>query len=245
MNQPKIASFEGAPSLLSTALPYVNAPPHVGHALEIVIGDALARHLRQRGADVRFTGGTDDHALKNVRAARTLGVEPLELVVANGAIFRRLASALGVEFDDYLHTSSDARHAPAVAELWRRCAERGDLYLKDYSGHYCAGCEAFLPEAEQEDGRCPVHLAALEATREENWFFRLSRYGSQLLDAFDAGRIRIFPEERTREVRSFIEGGLSSTFGSTRSRTTCLSSVSPSRARHSVAIGSKPDRAST
>ncbi len=233
MNQPEIASFErGVPSFLSTALPYVNAPPHVGHALEIVIGDALARHRRQRGADVFFAGGTDDHALKNVRASRALGIEPRRWVETNGAVFRRLSTALGVAFDDFLHTSSDPRHAPAVAELWRRCRASGDVYRKDYAGHYCAGCEAFLPEAEHEEGRCPIHRAPLEETREENWFFRLSRYRDALLEALDAGRLRIVPEERSREVRRFVEGGLVDF------------SISRSRARaHDFGIGVPDDPA--
>ena len=219
MSSLKFPSHErGTPSFLSTALPYVNAAPHVGHALEVVIGDAISRHLRQRGADLRFTGGTDDHALKNVRAARALGIEPRRLVETNGAVFRGLATKVGATFDDYLHTSSDPRHAPAVAELWKRCAERGDLYAKDYFGHYCSGCEAFLPAAEQEGGLCPVHRAALEETRERNWFFRLSRYEDALLAELDSGRLRVLPEERAREVRSFVAGGLID-FSVSRSRT--------------------------
>jgi methionyl-tRNA synthetase len=222
MNSLKSASNErGGASFLSTALPYVNAPPHVGHALEAVIGDALARHLRQRGADLRFTGGTDDHALKNVRAARVLGVEPRRLVETNGAVFRGLATAVGATFDDYLHTSSDPRHAPAVVELWQRCAERGDVYTKDYSGHYCSGCEAFLSEAEREDGLCPVHRAPLEETQERNWFFRLSRYRGALIEALDSGRLRVIPEERAREVRRFVADGLID-FSISRHRTRAL-----------------------
>lgn len=171
------------------ALPYVNAPPHLAHALELVIGDALARHRRQRGADVFFTGGTDDHARKNVRAARALGLDPRRLVETNGAVFRRLATAVGASFDDYLHTSSDPRHVPSVIELWRRCAESGDIYAGDYSGRYCTGCEAFLSEADREDA------ASLAAGRAEDfgigvpgdpsqvvyvWFDALANYLSQL-----------------------------------------------------------------
>src|SRR5258708_432913 len=132
------------PLFLSTAIPYVNAAPHVGHALELLIGDALARHYRQRGHVVFFSGGTDDHSLKNARAAERRGVPTLQLVSEHGATFRRLEAALGARFDDYVHTSRDARHAPAVLALWRRCAEAGDLYQRAYAGQYCNGCEAFL-----------------------------------------------------------------------------------------------------
>ena len=103
MNNPHLPLF------LSTAIPYVNAAPHVGHALELLIGDALARHQRQRGRVVRFTGGTDDHSLKNARAAAALSVPTRQLVTEHGETFRRLQGSLGVELDDYLHTSRDTR----------------------------------------------------------------------------------------------------------------------------------------
>jgi methionyl-tRNA synthetase len=196
------------PLFLSTAIPYVNAAPHVGHALELLVGDALTRHHRQRGRLVHFTGGTDDHALKNARAAAVRGSTPLELVTEHGDTFERLAPALLVELDDYLHTARDPRHAPCVCELWRRCQARGDLYRADYTGHYCAGCEAFLQEAELVEGRCPAHRAPLELVAEENWFFRLSRYREPLLKAFASGSLAVAPAERQREVVSFAEAGL-------------------------------------
>jgi methionyl-tRNA synthetase len=205
------------PLFLSSAIPYVNAAPHVGHALELLIGDALCRHQRQRGRAVRFTGGTDDHSLKNARAAAALGVSTLELVTAHGATFRRLQARLGVELDDYLHTSRDPRHAPAVQALWQRCADAGDLYTEAYSGRYCTGCEAFLNEADVVDERCPVHREPLEDVTETNWFFRLSRYQEPLLAALTSGALRIEPRERQNEVESFVRGGLQD-FSVSRSR---------------------------
>lgn len=202
MNNPQFSVF------LSTAIPYVNAAPHVGHALELLLADALARHQRQRGRQVLLTGGTDDHSLKNARAAAARGVSTPELVTAHGAIFKRLAPALGVELDDYLHTGSDARHAPAVRALWERCAARGDLYTKEYVGRYCVGCEAFLQDTELAEGSCPTHRETLEEVRERNWFFRLSRYQAPLLEAIERGQLRIVPSEREREVVSFVRGGL-------------------------------------
>lgn len=206
------------PLFLSTAIPYVNAAPHVGHALELLLGDALARHARQRGREVRFTGGTDDHSLKNARAAATQGVSTRELVTRHGDTFRRLQAALGVELDDYLHTSRDARHAPAVTALWQRCAAAGDLYTKPYSGRYCTGCEAFLGETELVHGSCPAHPEPLEEVHETNWFFRLSRYQEPLQAALASSALRVEPRERQNEVESFVRGGLLD-FSVSRSRT--------------------------
>jgi methionyl-tRNA synthetase len=196
------------PLYLSTAIPYVNAAPHVGHAFELLIADALGRRERQRGRQVRLTGGTDDHSLKNARAAAARGIPTSELVRETGAIFRQLQATLDVELDGYLHTSRDARHVPAVRALWRRCAERGDLYTRDYVGRYCAGCEAFLQAGDCVDGRCPLHREPLETVRERNWFFRLSRYREPLLEALESGALQVSPRERQREVVSFVRAGL-------------------------------------
>ncbi|HYQ15473.1 MAG TPA: class I tRNA ligase family protein, partial [Polyangiaceae bacterium] len=205
------------PLFLSTAIPYVNAAPHVGYAFELLIGDALARRAQQCGRDVRLSAGTDDHGAKNARAAAERGVSTLELVTEHGAAFRRLLPALGVEVDDYLHTSRDPRHAPAVLELWRRCAEAGDLYRKPYVGLYCAGCEAFLSASELRDGHCPEHREPPEVVEETNWFFRLSRHRDAILEALESGRLRIEPRERLNEVLSFVRAGLTD-FSVSRSR---------------------------
>ncbi|RYZ10178.1 MAG: methionine--tRNA ligase [Myxococcales bacterium] len=197
------------PLFLTTAIPYVNARPHIGHALELLLGDALARHARQRGRAVRFTGGTDDHSTKNARAAEARGIATSELVREHGDHFRALSKALGVRFDDYLHTSRDARHAPCVQELWRRCHDAGDLYQSEYRGLYCAGCEAFVAEEELVDGKCTAHREEPEPIAERNWFFRLSRYQAPLLAALESGALRVEPRERHAEVLSFVRSGLS------------------------------------
>lgn len=205
------------PIFLSSAIPYVNADPHLGHALELVQSDAVARYQRQRGRELRFTSGTDDNGLKNLRAASALGVTPAELVARNGAGFRRLAHALNVEHDDFIHTASDARHAPAVRALWQRCAANGDVYKKSYRGLYCVGCEHFVRESEISDGKCPVHPDPLELLDEDNWFFRLSRYQQPILQAISDERLQIVPAERKQEVLQFIAGGLTD-FSISRSR---------------------------
>jgi len=191
---------------VTTAIPYVNARPHLGFALELVIADALARHRRARGRDVRFVTGTDEHSLKNVLAAERSGVPVERLVAEHAEAFRGLRTLLDLSTDDFVRTSVDARHAPVVHELWRACAQRGDLYRDTYRGLYCVGCERFYEPAELPDGRCPEHETPPEAIEEDNWFFRLSRYREQLLDAIVSGRLCIEPEAAREETLAFLRG---------------------------------------
>jgi len=193
---------------LSTTIPYVNARPHLGFALELVQADALARHYRQRGDLVRFQTGTDDNSLKNVLAAQAEGVPVRALVRRNAAAFAELAGPLALSYDDFIQTSSDPRHLGGAQRLWRACAERGDLYLKEYQGLYCVGCEQFYREAELTGGRCPEHGTVPQPVSERNWFFRLSRYREQLHDLVSSGLLRVEPAGRRNEVLAFIASGL-------------------------------------
>jgi methionyl-tRNA synthetase len=193
---------------LSTTIPYVNARPHLGHALELVQADVLARHHRLAGDQVRFQTGTDDNSLKNVLAAEAEGVAVTELVGRYAAAFAALRGPLALSFDDFICTSSDPRHQPGVERLWRACADRGDLYPKHYEGLYCVGCEQFYRPAELRDGLCPEHLTPPQLVAEENWFFRLSQYTGQLHDLVSSGRLRIEPAARRNEVLGIIAGGL-------------------------------------
>ena len=193
---------------ISTTIPYVNAKAHLGHALELVQADVLARHHRQAGDQVRFQTGTDDNSLKNVLAAAAAGLPVRELVDRNSREFAALRDPLGLSFDDFLATSSDPRHLPGVERLWRACADRGDLYLKQYEGLYCVGCEQFYKPAELPAGRCPEHGTRPQPVAEENWFFRLSRYAGQLRDLIASDRLRIEPAGRRNEVLGFIDSGL-------------------------------------
>jgi methionyl-tRNA synthetase len=195
-------------SYITTAIPYVNARPHLGFALELVQADTLARHRRSRGREVRLLTGTDDNSLKNVLAAEAAGVPVAELVRRHAAEFRALLGPLDLAFDDFIETASDSRHRPGVERLWQACAAAGDLYKGAYEGLYCVGCEQFFTPAELEDGRCPEHGTVPELVAEENWFFRLSRYRDGLAELIDGGRLRILPESRAREVRAFVAGGL-------------------------------------
>ena len=193
---------------LSTTIPYVNGRPHLGHALELVQADVLARHHRLAGDQVRFQTGTDDNSLKNVLAAQAEGVSTRELVDRNASAFAELREPLALSFDDFIRTSSDPRHQPGVERLWRACAASGDLYLQHYEGLYCVGCEQFYKPAELPGGRCPEHGTVPQRVAEENWFFRLSRYTGQLHELISSGRLRIEPAARRNEVLGFIAGGL-------------------------------------
>ncbi len=195
-------------SFITTAIPYVNGRPHVGHALELVQTDALARHRRLLGEEVRSQTGTDDNALKNVQSAEAEGVPTQVYVDTVAARFAQLREPLQLSFDDFIKTSSDPRHAPGVEKLWRRCAAAGDFYEKQYEGLYCVGCEQFYAAEDLDDGRCREHGTVAELVRERNWFFRLSKYQTALHEVIASGQLRVEPAHRRNEVLSFIDAGL-------------------------------------
>ncbi|WP_049570261.1 methionine--tRNA ligase [Nonomuraea sp. SBT364] len=187
---------------ITTTIPYVNARPHLGFALEIVQGDVLARHHRHLGEAVRFQTGTDDNSLKNVLAAEAAGVPVRELVDRNAAAFEALRGPLDLSFDAFVRTSAHPGHRAGVERIWRAVGH--DLYRRHYEGRYCVGCEQFYAE-----GPCPEgHEAPMQAVSEENWFFRLSRYQEPLLGLIRSGRLAIEPAARRNEVLAFVEAGL-------------------------------------
>ena len=194
---------------VTVAIPYVNADPHLGYAYELVQADIYARSRRRAGDDVRFLGGTDDYSLKNVLAAEAAGRPTAAFVDEHASRFEALRDPLRLSFDDFIRTSRDQRHRPAVERLWRAAAASGDLYRRHYEGDYCVGCEQFYDAAElTRDGRCPDHGTPVERVAEENWFFRLSRYQQHLDDLISSDRLVIRPEPFRNEVLSFIRSGL-------------------------------------
>lgn len=134
---------------ITTTIPYVNARPHIGFALEVVQADVLARFRRQHGDRVRFQAGTDDNSLKNVLAAEAAGTPVREFVDRNAEAFLALGDELSLTVDDIIRTSRDPRHRPGVERLWRACARAGDLYRQRYDGLYCTGCEQFYVPADE------------------------------------------------------------------------------------------------
>jgi methionyl-tRNA synthetase len=190
---------------ISTAIPYVNAAPHIGFALELVITDVLARYARRRGADVYFLSGTDENSLKNALAAAAAGERVHDFVARHAAEYAALRTTLDLSYDDFLRTSADPRHAPAVTKLWEACARHGDIYAGDYAGLYCVGCEQFLAADELVDGLCAEHRMSPERVAERNYFFRLSRYRDALVALHERGAIAIRPTQRRNEVLAFLE----------------------------------------
>jgi methionyl-tRNA synthetase len=203
---------------VTTSIPYVNAAPHLGFALEAVQADVFARYHRLLGEDTRLLTGTDDNSLKNVLAAERAGVPVRDLVDRNARVFRSLSPALDLTNDDFIRTSADARHLAGVRHLWQALDRRGDLYKRPYEGLYCVGCEQFYTPDELVEGRCPVHVTVPEVVREENYFFRLSRYQGDLQRLLASERLRIVPESRRNEVQAFVARGLQD-FSVSRSRT--------------------------
>ena len=196
------------PWYVTTAIPYVNAKPHIGFAQEIVLTDALARYHRLKDEDVWFLTGTDDNSLKNVQAAEQEGVPTQVLVDNNAAHFYQLRNVLNLSFNDFIRTSTEPRHRAGVEKLWKACDENGDIYKRPYRGLYCVGCEQFYTESELVNGLCPEHLTAPTLVEEENYFFRLSRYAERLYELIEADQLHILPSKRKNEVLSFIRGGL-------------------------------------
>ena len=191
---------------ITTAIPYVNDRPHLGHALEFVQADVLARYWRASGKEVLLLSGADENALKNVQAAEKAGAPVRDFIESNARLFQELAERLGIRLDVFQRGSDAERHYPSSQELWRRCDAAGDIYKKSYEGLYCLGCEAFYASEElTPDGECREHPGRnLEIVSEENWFFRLSRYCEQIISLISSDDLQIVPASRRNEVLGFL-----------------------------------------
>lgn len=192
---------------LTTTLPYVNADPHVGFALEVVQADALVRSWRLAGNDVFFLTGTDEHGQKIYEASKKAGQEVHDYVDHYAAEFRKLRKLLHLSNDTFIRTT-DPEHVAAVQEMWRRCSTAGDIYKKAYTGLYCVGCEVFKAERDLVEGKCPMH-PTLDPRQisEENYFFRFSNYAEKLLE-YLGREDAIIPQWRREEAIAFVKGGL-------------------------------------
>lgn len=186
----------------------MNAPPHIGHALEFVQVDVIARYYKIKGYDIFVTTGADENSLKNVQAAEKLGMNTQSLCDINAQYFKDFAEKIGLSFNAFLRTSSKEDHWPGIEKLWRLCEKSGDIYKKKYRGLYCIGCEAFYTEKDLENGLCPEHKTKPEIIEEENYFFRLSKYQEKLQELIESDKVKIIPESRKHEVLSFIKQGL-------------------------------------
>src|SRR5580704_10174771 len=191
---------------LTTTLPYVNAEPHIGFALELVQADIIARYRALLGDDVFFNTGTDEHGLKIYRKALEEGKDPQAYVDEYAAKFRSLKEKLNLYPNLHFIRTTDPHHKLAAQELWRRCKK--DLELRKYKGLYCIGDEAFVKETDLVDGKCPNHPTMdLIEIEEENYFFKLSNYQEKLL-AYLGREGVIVPEWRRLEAIQFVQRGL-------------------------------------
>jgi methionyl-tRNA synthetase len=192
---------------VTTPIYYINDKPHIGHAYATIAADVLARYRRQQGDSVLFTTGTDENSQKTVQAAEALGQPLDEYTNAMAKQWQQTWNDLGISYTKFIRTT-EADHHKAVLNLIKRVEVSGDVYKDNYVGLYCVGHEAFMREDELVDGKCPDHNKAPETVKEENYFFRLSKYQDQLLNHIEAHPDFIQPESRRNEVVAFIKRGL-------------------------------------
>lgn len=194
----------------STSIPYVNARPHIGHALEYVQTDAYVRYRRLINDEVFFTTGTDDNALKNVLKAEESGEEVQAFVRRHAKIFKDTCDSLNISYNYFIETSNDVKHVQGAQKLWKQAEKKGDIYKKEYEGLYCVGCEEFKTEKDiNAQGECDEHPGKkLELIKESNYFFKLSKYQGELLKCIETGALSIVPDTRKNEIVSFITSGL-------------------------------------
>ncbi len=200
---------------ISTAIAYTNGEPHIGHALEFIQGDVIARYHRLKEEDTFFVTGTDENALKNVQSAEKAGIEVHKFVEQHAEKFKKLTKVLNISNDDFIRTTEE-RHIKGAQKLWKACKPE-DIYKKAYKGLYCLGCEEFKTQKDLIEGVCPEHRVAPEVVEEENYFFKLSKYQDELLKLIESDELKITPASRKNETLGFIRGGLED-FSISRSR---------------------------
>ena len=192
---------------ITTAIPYVNAKPHVGNALDYLIADIWARYHRHNGQDVRFQVGTDEHGNKIAAKAKEAGQEPQAYVDSMYGNFESLIKALNASYTDFIRTT-DEHHKTAVQHIWQKLQPY--IYKGTYTGWYCIGCERFVTdkEAQENEGSCPDHGKPYEHLSEDNYYFKLSAFTDQIREALDSHKFEIVPEFRKNEILKLLEGGL-------------------------------------
>jgi methionyl-tRNA synthetase len=195
--------------LLTTAIAYANGAPHIGHALEFIYADTLNRYAKEEGRDVYFITGMDEHGQKIEQKAKELGIPVQTFVDQNAQTFKDIDAATGVLYDFFVRTSDKEKHYKGAQALWNKLAENGDLEKRVYTALYCVGCESFKTEKDlNEKGECPDHLKKPEEVEEENYFFKLSKYTTQIKAAITEGKMQIIPDTRRNEILALLDRGL-------------------------------------
>ncbi|OGC81140.1 hypothetical protein A2943_00610 [Candidatus Adlerbacteria bacterium RIFCSPLOWO2_01_FULL_51_16] len=193
---------------LTTPIFYPNANLHLGHAYTTVLSDIVVRYHRLQKERVYFLTGADENTQKIVIAAREAGKPPQKFLDARVEGFKKLFADLNISYNQFIRTSDKEVHWPGAQKLWQKLAEAGDIYKKEYEGLYCVGHEAFLTSKELINGKCPEHGTSPERIKEENYFFRLSKYTSEIKKRIEFGELRVIPETRKNEILSLLEEGL-------------------------------------
>ncbi|MCL5675644.1 MAG: methionine--tRNA ligase [Patescibacteria group bacterium] len=195
---------------ITAAIPYVNSRPHVGHVLEFIQADVVARYHKLLKEEVLLLSGGDENALKNVQAAEKAKTPIQSFVDKNSEVFHQLTLKLNTQYDIWQKGSDQKTHFPSSQKLWELCAKNGDIYKKSYEGLYCVGCETFYSLDElDEKGECFEHPGKkLDKVSEENYFFKLSKYQDKLIELIESKKLEIIPEFRKNEVLSFLKSGL-------------------------------------
>ncbi|NVN97265.1 methionine--tRNA ligase [Candidatus Nomurabacteria bacterium] len=194
---------------LTTTLPYVNAPLHMGHALEFVRADTVARYKKLSGFDVYFNTGTDEHGMKIYEKAKEQGMDVQDFVNKGFEAFKEQLEMFGVLEDiNYIRTT-DENHIKAAQEFWKRVNDNGFIYKKTYEAKYCVGCESEKTDSELVNGECPLHPGQeLKLINEENYFFKYSSFGDKLLKFYTEHPNFVIPDFRLNEIKNFVNGGL-------------------------------------
>ncbi len=193
---------------ITTTLPYVNADPHIGFALEIIQADVIARYYRAQKYEIFFNTGADEHGLKIFRKAKENNLDPQAYCDIYAKKFNDLKIALNLSYNNFIRTT-DPHHIKAAQEFWSLCDKNGDIYKKNYKIKYCVGCELEKTESELEKDKCPIHPnQEIEVIEEENYFFRYSKYQKKLLDFYKKNPDFVIPQSRLNEIREFTKRGL-------------------------------------
>lgn len=196
------------PFYITTTLPYVNAPLHMGHALEFVRADAIARYKKLVGYDVFFNTGTDEHGIKIYNKAQEQGMSAQAFVDAGFENFKEQVKLFGVSDDVHFVRTTDQHHIFAAQAFWKKVYDNGFIYKKNYQSKYCIGCESEKTDSELVDGKCPDHNTVPELIDEENYFFKYSAFQEKLLAYYKENPNFIIPTFRMNEMQAFIERGL-------------------------------------
>jgi len=193
---------------LTTTLPYVNADPHVGHALEFVTADIIARYRRLIGDEVFFNTGTDEYGQKVYTKTLEEKKDPQKYVDEYAEKFKKLKDTLNLSYDNFIRTT-DEHHKMAAQEFWKRSIANGDIEKKLYKSKYCAGCELEKTDSDLVDGCCPEHREQeIQIIEEENYFFKFSKYQKPLLELYKKNPQLVIPDFRFNEIKRFVERGL-------------------------------------